>query len=114
MLSGSAMERWKDIVTEGNSYASKLECSLSKGSCSGVPKRSGQADGYGHKTTQAAWVNQVNNTWERLLYQTGVDWKISLLPDEARALLVNAEDVGKKLLEGKWISFEGFAEDWKM
>lgn len=38
------------------------------------------------------------------------DWKTVVLLDEAKALLVNVDDLEKKSLEGKWISFEDLAE----
>jgi hypothetical protein len=36
--------------------------------------------------------------------------KLAILPDEAKALLVDVNDLEKATLERKWISFEGPAE----
>lgn len=73
---------------------------------------SGQAEKYGNKASQAHWLNQVSNNWERLLYQAGNDWRSLQLPDEAKALL--EEDVEKAILYNKWIDFTRFGEAWGM
>jgi hypothetical protein len=39
-----------------------------------------------------------------------VPLKLAILPDEAKALLVDVNDLEKATLERKWISFEGPAE----
>jgi len=58
---------------------------------------------------------QVNNNWERLLYQSGIDWRKSAgLPDEAKEMLVDVNDMEKVSLDGKWIIFAGLADAWGM
>ena len=76
---------------------------------------SGQTEDRCHKASQTAWLNQVNNKWERLLYQSGIDWRKSAgLPDEAKEMLVDVNDMEKVSLDGKWISFAGLADAWGM
>jgi len=48
-----------------------------------------------------------------LLYGcTGADWKTTVLSEEAKALLVDDNDMEKATFEGKWISFAGLGEAW--
>ena len=55
MLSGNSVEGWTIpvTVTEGNSYASMLECSLSKEKYRVVQDRVGEAEALSHKTSKA-------------------------------------------------------------
>jgi hypothetical protein len=62
----------------------------------------------------ATWLSQVNNNWERILYQAGTDWKNHALPEEAKALLANEVDLEKMARERKWICFTSLAEAWGM
>jgi len=112
MFSGSVVEGWACSVTEGSSHAGELECLVPKGVCSGLLKAPGQAEGFGYKTSQDAWLNQVSNKWEHLLYQTGSDWKTGPLLEDARALLV--DDMEKANREKKWVSFERLSDAWGM
>ena len=50
--------------------------------------------------------------WERVLYQAGADWKNNALPDEAKALLANGDDLEKMVHERNWINFSSLAEAW--
>ncbi|KAG0542217.1 hypothetical protein BDA96_02G084500 [Sorghum bicolor] len=67
-----------------------------------------------YKTSPSTWFSQVNNRWERVLYQSAFDWKNNVLPVEAKALLANGDDLERMTREGSWINFEELAEAWRM
>ena len=81
MLSGNSVEGWTIpvTVTEGNSYASMLECSLSKQKYRVVQDRVGEAEALSHKTSKATQMTQWIK-WEKFLYQNTNDWKLSEIP----------------------------------
>ena len=112
MFSGPAVERWACAATEGSQHAAELGCLVPKGLCPGVHEAPGEFETPGYKASQDAWVDQINNKWERLLYLSGGDWKSLTLPEEASALLV--DDLEKAKLQKKWISFAGMREAWGM
>jgi len=113
VFSGNTLGRCASAGTEGNSYAAQLEFSMSEGGprISGSP---GQAEKLRYKTSPTTWWSQVNDQWERVLYQAGADWKNNALPDEAKALLANGDDLEKMVREGNWINFSSLAEAWRM
>jgi hypothetical protein len=107
------VEGWACVATEGSCHAAELECFVPKGTCPRLHEASGQAEDSGNKASQDAWLNQISNKWERLLYQTGGDGKFLPLPEEASVLLVD-ELRRQSKLEKKWIGFAGMREAWNM
>lgn len=114
MFSGYSLDRCADTATEGGSHVAQLEFPLSEGEGSRIPRPSGQAEKPCYKTSPATWLSQVDNKWERVLYLAGTDWKNNALPEEAKALLANGDDLEKMARERKWICFTSLAEDWGM
>lgn len=100
------------LLNGSHAGAGELECYVPKGGCPGLLKSPGKAEGFGYNTSQDVWLNQVSKKCERLLYQTGGDWKTGPLPEDARALLV--DDLEKADREKKWVSFERLSDAWGM
>jgi hypothetical protein len=105
VLSGYTLDRCEDTVTEGNNYAAQLELSMPKGEDTRVSGSPEQVEMLRYKTSQSTWLSQVNNRWERVLYQSAFDWKNNVLPVEAKALLANGDDLERMTREGSWINF---------
>jgi hypothetical protein len=101
-------------VTEGNSHASKLDCPLSKRDDAGVFHAFGQMEVSINKASQVIWLNQLSNKWEHFLYQTGSDWKKTVVPEEAKALLLEGDNLEKAVIERKWNNLSDHGEAWGM
>jgi hypothetical protein len=56
----------------------------------------------------------VNNKWERFLHQTGSDWKKTVVSEEAKALLLEGDNLQKAVMERKWINLFDYGESWGM
>jgi len=114
VFSGNTLGRCASAGTEDNSYAAQLEFSMSEGESPRISGSPGQAEKLRYKTSPTTWLSQVNDQWERVLYQAGADWKNNALPDEAKALLANGDDPEKMVRERNWINFSSLAEAWGM
>jgi hypothetical protein len=86
------MDRCASADTEGNSNAAQLEFSVSEGESRRISRSPGQTEKLRYKASPTTWLSQVNDKWDRVLYQAGTDWKINTVPDEAKALLTNGVD----------------------
>ena len=114
MFSGNTLGRCASAGTEDNNYAAQLESSMSEGESPRISGSPGQAEKLCYKTSPTTWLSQVNDQWEHVLYEAGADWKNNALPDEAKALLANGDDLEKMVRERNWINFSSLAEAWRM
>ena len=73
------MGRCASADSEGNSNAAQLEFSVSEGESSRFSGSPGQTEKLRHKTSPTTWISQVNDEWDRILYQSGNDWKINIV-----------------------------------
>ena len=87
---------------------------MSEGESPRISGSPGQTEKLRHKTSPTTWISQVNDEWDRILYQSGNDWKINTVSDEAKALLTNGVDLERMARERNWISFASLAEAWRM
>ena len=79
-------------ITEGNNDDSELVSSLLKGDARGVYEI------YLLKTSQDYWLNQVNNKWERYLFQSGNDRRNLSMVDGAKLeQAYGGEEVGESV-----------------
>jgi hypothetical protein len=108
------MEGRACAVTKGNSHASKVDCLLSKRDDAGVFDAFAQIEVSINKASQVTWLNQVSNKWERFLYQIGSDWKKTVVPEEAKALLLEGDNLEKAVMERKWNNLSDHGEAWGM
>jgi hypothetical protein len=111
---GNTLGRCASADTEGNSNAAQLELSVSKGESPRISGSPGQTKKLRYKTSPTTWLSQVNDKWDRVLYQAGTDRKINTVPDKAKALLTNGVDLERMARERNWISFASLAEAWGM
>jgi hypothetical protein len=86
---------------------------VSHGEENGVQSQTGEAEESGNQSANTAWLNKVENEWEKLMYELAFDWKLKSYPEEVQKRLVPASDPGMEL-KGKWISFLGFEKAWNM
>ena len=111
MFSGNTLGRCASADNEGNSNAAKLELSVSEGESPRISGSPGQTEKLCHKTSPATRLGQVNDEWDRILYQSGNGWKINIA-DEVKALLTNEVDLERLARERNWISVASLAEAW--
>ena len=107
------MGRCAGADNEGNSNAAKLEFSVSEGESLRISGSPGQTEKLRHKTSPTTWLGQVNDEWDRILYQSGNGWKINTA-DEVKALLTNEVDLERLARERNWVSIAGLVEAWEM
>ena len=81
---------------------------MSEGESPRISGSPGQTEKLRHKTSPSTWLSQVNDEWDRILYQSENDWKINTVSDEAKALLT------RMARERNWISFASLVEAWGM
>jgi len=112
LFSAFSLEGWETPVTEGNSDDPRLEYSLSGRKISGAQVEIGKAIDPGYKTTQAAWLAQVDGDWAKYLYSHALDLQQANLPAEVKAHLVNHSDMEKAA--EKWINLYQFKSVWHM
>ena len=74
-----------------------------KGESRGVYGSAGQDEICLNKTSQAYWLNQVSNKWERFLFQSRNSWRNSLVLEEARLLLVDGANL-EQVVKEKWVN----------
>ena len=106
VFSGDSLGRCARADNEDSSNAVKLEFSVSEGESPRISGSPGQTEKLRHKTSPTTWLSQVNDEWDRILYQSENDWKINTVSDEAKALLT------RMARERNWISFASLAEAW--
>jgi hypothetical protein len=65
------------------------------------------------KPSKLAWLTQVDNDLERLMYSSVFDWKQTNYPAEVTSLLMNAS---AKSVEpnGKWMSLLELGKEWNV
>ena len=114
VFSGDSLGRCARADNEDSSNAVKLEFSVSEGESPRISGSPGQTEKLRHKTSSTTWLSQVNDEWDRILYQSGNDWKINTVSDEVKALLTNGVDQERMARERNWISFASLAEAWGM
>ena len=114
VFSGNTLGRCASADSEDNNNAAKLEFSVSEGESPRISGSPGQTEKLRHKTSPTTWLSQVNDEWDRILYQSGNDWKINTVSDEVKALLANRVDLERMARERNWISFASLAEAWGM
>ena len=71
MFSGNTLGRCASADNEGNSNAAKLEFSVSEGESPRISRSPGQTEKLRHRTSPTTWLSQVNDEWDRILYQSG-------------------------------------------
>ena len=106
VFSGNTLGRCASADSEGNSNAAQLEFSVSEGESPRISGSPRQTEKLCHKTSPTTWLSQVNDEWDRILYQSENDWKINTVSDEAKALLT------RMARERNWISVTSLAEAW--
>ncbi|KAG0530217.1 hypothetical protein BDA96_05G166500 [Sorghum bicolor] len=115
LQSGASMEGRACAVTNGNSsHASKLDCPLSKRDDAGVFDAFGQIEVSINKASQVTLLNLMSNKGEHFLYQTGPDWKKVVVPEEAKALFLEGDNLEKVVMERKWNNLSDDGEAWGM
>ena len=73
MFSGITLDRCASADSEGNSNAAQLEFYVSEGESPKISKSPGQTEKLRHKTSPTTWLSQVNDEWDRILYQSEND-----------------------------------------
>ena len=106
MFSENTLGRCASADNEGNSNAAKLELSVSEGESPRISGSPGQTEKLCHKTSPSTGLGQVNDEWDRILYQSGRGWKINT----ADALLTNEVDLERLARERNWFSVASVAE----
>jgi len=73
VFSGNTLGRCASADSEGNINAAQLEFSVSKGEIPRISGSPGQIEKFRHKTSPTTWLSQVNDEWDRILYQSRND-----------------------------------------
>jgi hypothetical protein len=107
------MEECAFITDYNFEYAHKLDPAMPNGEENGVQSQIGEAKKSGNQSGKVAWLNKVENEWEKLMYKSALDWKQRTYPEEVLKRLVVASDTCPEPKE-KWVSFLGFEKDWNM
>ena len=94
-------------------YAHKLDPAMSNGQENGVQSQIGEAEKSGNQSAKVAWLNKVENEWEKLMYKSALDRKQKTYPKEVQKRLVVASDTCLEP-KGKWISLLDFEKEWNM
>jgi len=76
LLSGTSLKRYEVSSSKDNSHAPRLH---------GVQYKAAEDPGVHHQTPKATWLNQVEDKWEKLFYQTAFDWELTEVPAEAKS-----------------------------
>jgi hypothetical protein len=76
LLSGTSLKRYEVSSSKDNSHAPRLH---------GVQYKAAEDETISHQTPKATWLNQVEDKWEKLFYQTAFDWELTEVPAEAKS-----------------------------
>ena len=104
------MEECAFITDYNFEYAHKLDPAMSNGEENGVQSQIGEAEKSGNQSAKVAWLNKVENEWEKLMYKSALDRKQKTYPKEVQKTLVVASDTCLEP-KGNWISFLGFEKE---
>ena len=70
LLSGTSLKIYEVSSSKDNNHAPRLEYTLPIRKDPGVQYKAVEDETISHQTPKATWLNQVDDKWEKFLYQT--------------------------------------------
>lgn len=100
------MDRPENPALENYCYATYLGNFDSPRKATRVLNEIGQAEGDSYKTNKHMWLNQVEDKWDKILFEQALTWEGSAIPEEAKNKFFEAKE-GAGLGGKMWISLLG-------
>jgi len=74
---------------ESSNYVTRMGFTLSTNEEAGIFCEVGGAKMFGNKTSKTDWLDQVEDRWDKLMFQEALNWKTREIPKELKNRLSN-------------------------
>lgn len=103
------MERHEVAVTEDCNNAAELVYSMPSGE-GDFCWEAGKAEILGHKANKYFWIDQVENKWEKYMFQQAQNWEDKEIPEKVKAKLAESLLEERDISKRCWFSVLSLGE----
>lgn len=107
MFSGNRLERHEVTVTKDHNHATELVYSMPSG---GVCWEAEKAEILGYKTNKNFWIDQVEDKWEKYMFQQAQNWDDKEIPEEVKEKLSGSPLEERVISNRCWFSLLSLGE----